>query len=213
MKLAECRYIAIEGPIGVGKSSLARKLSDHLRANLLLEGAGGNPFLASFYQDMSRYALPAQMFFLFQRVEQVRGLKQIDLFDQPTVADFMLEKDPLFAQLTLNDDEYRLYQQMYQHMQLQAPTPDLVIYLQASLDALLSRVRKRGIAYERNISDDYLTRLAERYSEFFYQYDAAPLLIVNSTNLDFVNKEADFQLLLERIEAMRGGREFFSRGK
>ena len=125
----------------------------------------------------------------------------------------MLEKDPLFAQLTLNDDEYRLYQQMYQHMQLQAPTPDLVIYLQASLDALLSRVRKRGIAYERNISDDYLTRLAERYSEFFYQYDAAPLLIVNSTNLDFVNKEADFQLLLERIEAMRGGREFFSRGK
>jgi deoxyguanosine kinase len=135
------------------------------------------------------------------------------MFGKPTVADFMLEKDPLFARLTLDDDEYRLYQQIYSHLQPQAPAPDLVIYLQAPSDVLSDRVRKRGIAYERGISETYLADLSESYARYFYQYEASPLLIVNSTNLNFVERAEDFDLLLERIAAMRSGREFFSRGE
>lgn len=211
--LKKYRYIVVEGPIGAGKTSLATRLAEKLRAGLLLEDAGENPFLAKFYQEGKRHALSAQLFFLFQRVNQVRDLAQLDMFGKPTVADFMLEKDPLFARLTLDDDEYRLYQQIYSHLQPQAPTPDLVIYLQAPSEVLSERVRKRGITYERGISENYLADLSESYARFFYQYEASPLLIVNSTNLNFVERTEDFDLLLERITAMRGGREFFSRGE
>jgi deoxyadenosine/deoxycytidine kinase len=205
------RYIVVEGPIGVGKTSLARRLSERFQAGLMLEDADTNPFLPRFYQDAARYALQTQLFFLFQRASQVRELKQLELFGQPTVADFLLDKDPLFARLNLNDEEYRLYQQIYAHLQPQTPTPDLVIYLQAPVESLIERVRRRGVAYESPITEDYLARLAESYSRYFYQYDASPLLIVNSENLNFADQPQDFELLLERIGQMRGGREYFNR--
>lgn len=207
------RYVVVEGPIGAGKTSLARRLSSHWGKALLLEDPDANPFLARFYEDPRRHALATQLFFLFQRVQQVGGLKQIDLFEGGTVADFILDKDPLFARLTLSDDEMHLYQQIYAHLMPQAPTPDLVIYLQASPEKLIQRVHKRGVAYERQISGHYLAQLAEAYSRFFYQFSAAPLLIVNSDHLNFVDDGGDFDLLLRRITDMRGPRAFFSRGE
>ncbi|MGW8184010.1 MAG: deoxynucleoside kinase [Burkholderiales bacterium] len=206
------RYVVVEGPIGAGKTSLARVMGERSGSSLLLEEPDANPFLPGFYQDRSRYALPAQLYFLFQRAKQVRSLNQSDLFTRATIADFMLEKDPLFASLTLSDDELTLYDQVYASLKPRAPTPDLVIYLQASPETLVARVRQRGIAYERGIPDEYLVQLAETYARFFYRYDAAPVLIVNSENLNFVDQPGDFDLLLERINAMRGPREFFSLG-
>ncbi len=207
------RYIVVEGPIGVGKTSLARRLSERFQAGLMLEDADANPFLPRFYQNSERYALQTQLFFLFQRASQVRDLKQLELFGRITVADFLLDKDALFARLNLNDEEYRLYQQIYAHLQLQTPTPDLVIYLQAPVESLIERVRRRGVAYESPITEDYLARLAESYSRYFYRYDASPLLIVNSEHLNFADQPQDFDLLLERIGQMRGGREFFNRAE
>ena len=172
-------YIVIEGPIGSGKTTLARRLSDRFSVDLLLENAGANPFLPRFYQDPQRYALQAQLFFLFQRAEQVRELNQRDLFDKATIADFFLEKDPLFARLNLNDEEYALYRQIYEHLQLQVTKPDLVIYLQTPVDTLLKRIEQRDISYEQEIGRDYLARLSEAYSDFFHHYDTAPLLIVS----------------------------------
>jgi deoxyguanosine kinase len=206
------RYIVIEGPIGAGKTSLARVMSERCGARPLLEDPEANPFLPGFYQDAGRYALPTQLYFLFQRINQVRTLRQSDLFGRVTIADFMLDKDPLFARLTLSDDELKLYDQIYAHLRPQAPAPDLVIYLQASTQTLVERVRRRAASYERNMPDEYLARLAEGYMRYFYQYAAAPLLIVNSENLNFVDSRGDFDLLLERVSAMRGPREFFSLG-
>lgn len=203
----------VEGPIGAGKTSLARRLAAHLGKTLMLEDPEANPFLGRFYEDPRRHALATQLCFLFQRAQQVGGLRQIDLFEGGTVADFILDKDPLFASLTLADDELHLYHQIYGRLMPQAPAPDLVIYLQASPDTLIERVHRRGIAYERNISADYLVRLAEAYSRYFYQFSSAPLLIVNSDHLNFVDDAGDFDLLLRRIAQMRGPREFFSRGE
>ena len=214
MKLPErLRYVVVEGPIGAGKTSLARLLAQRCGGTTLLEDPGANPFLDSFYRDPQRNALPAQLFFLFQRADQVRGLAQADLFRQVVFADFMFEKDPLFAQLTLREDEYKLYQQIFAHLALQLPVPDLVIYLQATPQKLIERVQKRAASYERGITDDYLARLSDTYTRYFHQYDAAPLLIVNSDNLNFVDAPGDFDLLLQRIAAMRGPREFFSSGR
>lgn len=206
------RYLVIEGPIGAGKTSLARVMSERTGGTALLEDPDSNPFLPGFYQDRARYALPAQLYFLFQRARHARALNQTDLFARLTVADFMLEKDALFARLNLNDDELVLYQQVYAQVQPQTPAPDLVIYLQASAETLIERVRGRGVAYERDMPEEYLLRLAEAYARFFYQYEAAPLLIVNSENLNFVAQPGDFDLLLRRVCAMRGPREFFSLG-
>lgn len=207
-------YIAVEGPIGVGKTSLARRLAECFgdSSRLLLERPERNPFLAKFYDDPQRYALPVQLFFLFQRIQDLQELVQPDMFSRATVTDFLIEKDPLFARLTLSDDEFHLYQQMYKHLQPQVPVPDLVIYLQASPDKLIERVKRRGTPYEKNITEDYLRRLVEAYSRFFLHYDAAPVFMVNSDNLNFVEESHDFDLLLERIDQMRGAREFFSRG-
>lgn len=209
--LSRFRHIVVEGPIGVGKTSLARRLSDYLQAELLLENAADNPFLPRFYQDPKRYALATQLHFLFDRARQVSQLAQGDLFRHSIVSDFLLDKDRLFARLNLENDEYELYRKVYDDLALQTPEPDLVIYLQAPLDKLRERVKRRGIDYEQGMSGDYLDRLAAAYSEFFHHYDAAPVLMVNSENLNFVQSAADFELLLERMEKMRGQREFFSR--
>lgn len=204
------RYIVVEGPIGAGKTSLARALAEHSGAQLLLERPEENPFLAGFYQDRRRWALATQLFFLFQRVNQLAGLKQLDLFERPTVADFLFDKDPLFARLNLLDDEFSLYQRIYDHLSPQVLAPDLVIYLQAPVDVLMARIRRRSAVYERGIGEDYLARLVAGYGRFFHDYAAAPLLIVNSANLNFVDRPGDFALLLQRISEMRGPREFFN---
>ncbi len=213
MPLSKFRYVVVEGPIGVGKTSLARRLSERLGSALMLERPEQNPFLARFYQDMPRYALPAQLFFLFQRVDQLRELAQIDLFQLFTVADFLLDKDPLFARLTLSGEELALYQRIYDALKPQAPRPDLVVYLQAQPGTLLERVRGRGLEFERPMSAQYLSLLAESYTRYFYNYAEAPVLIVNSERLNFVRRERDLDLLIERMGSMRGGREFFNLGE
>jgi deoxyguanosine kinase len=205
------RHIVVEGPIGCGKTTLAMRLAERLGATVVLEDPTANPFLPQFYRDMRRYALPTQLFFLFQRVQQLEGLRQPDLFGKPIVADFTLAKDPLFARLTLDDAEYQLYSKIYDHVKPQAPVPDLVVYLQASIDTLVQRVKKRGNPIESGIDEDYLRRLSDVYTRYFHAYAESPLLIVNSERLNFVDNREHFDLLLGRMEAMRGGREFFNR--
>jgi len=211
MTLSRYRYVVVEGPIGAGKTSLTHKLAERLNADTLLENASDNPFLPRFYQEPRRYALPTQLHFLFERSRQLRELAQGDLFRAGTVSDFLIDKDMLFARLNLDDDEFELYQKVYADLALQAPTPDLVIYLQAPVDALQERVKRRGVEFERGMDAGYLQRLANSYSEFFHRYEAAPLLIVNTSNLNFAQSEADFELLVERMSKMRGPREFFNR--
>jgi deoxyadenosine/deoxycytidine kinase len=211
--IEKCRYIVVEGPIGAGKTSLAIELAQRLSADTLLERPADNPFLARFYDDMSRYALPTQLNFLFQRIDQLTGVGQLDMFGRAIVGDFLLDKDPLFARLNLTDAEYRLYEKIYAHLKPQAPVPDLVVYLQAPLATLVERVHRRGVDYERAISEHYLARIADAYSRHFYQYDGAPLLIVNSERLNFVANPKHVDLLLERIATLRGRREFFNLGQ
>ena len=206
------RYLVVEGPIGAGKTSLARRLGARLSADLVLEQPTENPFIARFYQDMARYALPTQLFFLFQRARMIEPLKQPDMFARPAVADFLLDKDLLFARITLSGDEFTLYQKIYGALRPQAPVPDLVIYLQAQPAVLVERVKRRAAAFERGISEEYLALLAESYARFFYHYTAAPVLIVNSENLNFVERDADFELLVSRVRGMKSRREFFSLG-
>ena len=204
------RYIVVEGPIGVGKTSLVRKLGESLGSELLLEKAEDNPFIARFYQNPRQYALSTQLYFLLQRAHQVQGFRQIDLFQSSHIADFMIDKDRLFAELTLTNDELKLYQQIYRHMTIDAPKPDLVIYLQASTEVLRERITKRGIDYEQAIKDDYLTRLSELYTRFFYNYDEATLLTVNTQSIDLINSEQDYQALLDEINNIRSGRHYFN---
>ena len=210
MDLEKCRYVVVEGPIGAGKTSLARVLAHHVGGEELFERPEDNPFLERFYGDMPRFALATQLTFLFQRADQLAGVGQFDMFRQLTVGDFLLDKDPLFARLNLTDAEYLLYEKVYSHLKPQTPTPDLVIYLQAPVDTLIERVHRRGVDFERKISATYLTRLADAYSRYFYAYEAAPLLIVNSERLNFVDNPDHARLLLARIRSMRGRREFFN---
>ncbi len=208
--LDKAKYIVVEGPIGAGKTSLARRLASRLEADLLLEQPELNTFLPRFYSDMTRWALPTQLSFLYQRVDQLKHFLADDVAGRRVVSDFVLDKDPLFAQLNLEAEEFKLYQRTYD-MVVQQPTPkpDLVIYLQAKPETLIERIGKRGVEAERHITEHYLERVAERYAQFFYQYEASPLFIVDAEVLNPVDHADDFDLLLERIRAMRSFREFF----
>ena len=203
-------YIVVEGPIGVGKTSLARRLAETFGTELLLEGADENPFLERFYRNPGQNALPTQLFFLFQRARQMQGLRQRDIFSPVRVADFLIEKDRLFAQLILDDEELKLYDQVYSHLTLDAPTPDLVIYLQAPVDVLDRRIRQRGIDHEQMITTEYLGRVVDAYARLFHLYSASPLLIVNASAIDLLNNEADYNRLLERIRQIRSGRHYYN---
>lgn len=206
------RYIVVEGPIGSGKSTLARLLSERYATNLMLEDASANPFLPQFYRDMKRYALATQMFFLFQRVNQLAAIKQPDLFEKKTIADYMLAKDALFAKLTLDDNEFALYSQLYNHLKPQAPTPDLVIYLHAPVNTLMTRIQRRALPMERGLTEDYLMRLSETYTRYFYDYAESPILIVNSDRFNFADNPEHLQMLCTRIESLRGMREYMNAG-
>jgi deoxyguanosine kinase len=204
------RYIVIEGPIGVGKTSLARKLSETLHLDLLLETAEDNPFLARFYRQPEQYALSTQLSFLLQRAQQVQDIRQTDMFQSSRVADFMIDKDRMFAELTLNIDELKLYNQIYDHMTLNAPKPDLVIYLQAPVEILRERISNRAIDYEQSIKHNYLSQLSDSYTRFFYDYDDSALLTVNNGTVDLINNDQDYQRFLEKIETIRSGRHYFN---
>lgn len=203
-------YIVVEGPIGVGKTSLARRLAETYGSELLLEGAEENPFLERFYTDSKTYALPTQLFFLFQRAKQVQAMRQGDMFHPVRVADFLMEKDRLFAQTTLAEDELGLYEQAFNTLAIDAPVPDLVIYLQAPVEVLLARIRKRNRPYEQYVDLAYLQRLIDAYTQFFYQYSVAPLLIVNASQINLVDSEQDYNGLLEQILQTKAGRHFFN---
>ena len=203
-------YIAVEGPIGVGKTTLVRRIADTFDYDLLLEEAELNPFLERFYQNRQQTALATQLFFLFQRVQKITELKQRDMFDQARVADFVLEKDPLFARVNLEPDEFTLYEKVFSKMRVDAPVPDLVIYLQASPDRLLERIDRRGIDAERLIDRQYLEQLNEVYSEFFLYYDAAPLLIVNANEIDLAQGDRDYEQLVDYMLNIKKGRHYFN---
>ena len=193
------KFIAVEGPIGVGKTTLTNLLAESFGYDTFLEKPSENPFLADFYENPSQAALGAQLFFLFQRVKQIQEIKQDDIFTPTRVSDFLLDKDQLFAKATLNDQELKLYQQIYDYLSLDLPTPDLVIYLQADTKTLHNRVIHRGIQMEKKVSFEYLDLLNESYKNFFFEYERSPVLIVNSEHLDLESNEEDFNLLLDKM--------------
>jgi len=204
------RFIAVEGAIGVGKTTLAKQLAETFNYQMLLENAEENPFLERFYQNQKNAALATQLFFLFQRSQQIQDLRQGDIFEPVRVSDFLIEKDRLFARLNLDEDEYQLYEKVYQQLTIDAPKPDLVIYLQASVDVLRSRIENRGINFEQRIAREYLESINESYSEFFLYYDDAPLLIVNADELDVINRQDDYAQLVDYLLKIRSGRHYFN---
>ncbi|MEN0035732.1 MAG: deoxynucleoside kinase [Cellvibrio sp.] len=204
------RYIAVEGCIGVGKTTLARNIAQLFNYDMLLEQPEENPFLERFYRDPKSTALPTQLFFLFQRANQLQSLRQDDIFEPVRVADFLIEKDQLFARVTLDDDELNIYRQVYDKLVINAPRPDLVIYLQAPLDVLLERIRQRGISAEQHINADYLKVLNDAYTEFFHFYDGAPLLIVNAKDLNLAKNRDHFKQLVEYILTIKSGRHYYN---
>ncbi len=204
------RFVVVEGPIGAGKTTLARRLATSFGSELILEQPDENPFLERFYRDPRNGALPAQLFFLFQRVRLIETMRQTDLFNPVRVADFLLEKDRLFAGVTLDEEEFQLYEQVYSKLSVDVPQPDLVIYLQAPVEVLLERLSIRNISYERLIRRDYLERLMEAYARFFHDFDQSPLLIVNTAHVDLVDNEDDYDLLFREISRVRSGRHYFN---
>ncbi|MEW6005590.1 MAG: deoxynucleoside kinase [Stygiobacter sp.] len=209
--MSELRYIAIEGVIGAGKSSLAQLLADKLKASLILEEFEENPFLQKFYDDRRRYAFQTQMFFLINRYKQQQQLKQQDLFSSITVSDYIFDKDKIFAYLNLSKEELKLYEAIFPLLERDIPKPDLVIFLQASIDRLIFNIKKRGRSFEKNLTRQYLVELSEAYNNFFFKYSNTPLLIVNTSDIDFVNNENDFDELYSHIfREDRGFIEYFN---
>ena len=204
------KYIAVEGPIGVGKTTLANKLAETFNYDVLLEQPSENPFLESFYKNPSQSALAAQLFFLFQRMQQIQDLKQRSLFEPVRVADFVIEKDRLFAEVNLSKEEMQLYDKVYDHLTIDAPTPDLVIYLQAPVDILLDRINRRGNPNEKYLTADYLEKLNEAYSKFFLYYESAPLLIVNAAGINLHDSESDYEMLVDNIMSNPKGKNFLN---
>tara|TARA_Y100000589_G_C27079161_1_gene598837 strand:- start:439 stop:1089 length:651 start_codon:yes stop_codon:yes gene_type:complete len=204
------KNIVIEGPIGVGKTSLTKKIAKKYRLSTVLEKASENPYLKKFYADNEKYALPTQLFFLFQRLDQLTEISQVDLFEANIISDFMLEKDTIFAGLTLNELEMSLYRKIYENQAGQICQPDLVIYLQAEPETLIERIRKRGIAMELDISLEYIVNLSNAYNRFFYSYEYAPVLIINTTHLDPINEAGHFELLIKQLDNFKGRRTFFN---
>jgi deoxyadenosine/deoxycytidine kinase len=206
-------FVVVEGPIGVGKTSLAERLAARFGSELLLEGPEENPFLERFYQDRKTGALPTQLFFLFQRAQQIQALRQADIFQPVRVADFLLEKDRLFAQLTLDAEELKLYEMVYDKLALDAPEPDLVVYLQAPVDTLMGRIARRGIHYEQAIDKAYIEKLSDAYMRFFYDWTRSPLLIVNTADINPIDDDRDFEVLFQEICRVKSGRHFFNPGR
>ncbi len=206
-------YIVVEGPIGVGKTTLVRRLADSLGSDLLLEAAEENPFLERFYREGKSAAFATQLFFLFQRTQQLKSLRQHDLFTpQSLISDFLLEKDRIFASTNLDEDELELYEKVYEKLSPEAPVPDLVVYLQAPADVLQQRIKRRSRPEEQGMAPEYLRRLCDAYAEFFFHYDASPLLIVNASEINPVDREEDYRMLLQQIRGMRSGRHYFNPG-
>ena len=203
-------FITVEGPIGVGKTTLAKRLANAFNYETMLEQAEQNPFLGSFYKNRRQNALATQLFFLFQRAQQIQEMRQHDLFSPVRIADFLIEKDQLFAKVNLDDNEFALYQQVYAQLTIDAPKPDLVIYLQAPVDVLMRRIAQRGVNIERAIDREYIEMLNQAYSEFFLYYDDAPLLIVNCTDINFNANQDDFLALVDYMLNIRGGRHYFN---
>ena len=204
------KYIAIEGPIGVGKTTLANKIAESFNYDAFLEQPAENPFLKNFYRNPSQSALATQLFFLFQRMQQIQDLKQRSLFENVRVADFLIEKDRLFAEVTLSNEEMNLYDKVYEHITLDAPTPDLVIYLQAPIEILKERITKRGNINEQYLTLDYLERLNDAYSRFFLDYNSAPLLIINAADINLESNEADYEALISMIMSNPKGKNFIN---
>jgi deoxyadenosine/deoxycytidine kinase len=204
------RFVVVEGPIGVGKTSLARRLAKSFGSELVLEQGDENPFLERFYRNPRTAAFQTQLYFLFQRARQMQELRQADLFERVRVSDYLLDKDRLFARLTLDDEEFALYEQVYARLAIDAPVPDLIVYLQAPVDVLLERIARRGIQYEQAIERRYLERLVESYSRFFLEFDAAPVLIVNAAEIDLVGSDGDYAGLLAEVTRARKGRHYFN---
>jgi len=203
------RYIVVEGPIGVGKTSLTRTLSKRFNARSVFEQVEENPFLASFYQDRSKHAFQTQLFFLLSRFKQQQELFQQELFSQVTVSDYLFAKDRIFASITLDPNELALYERVYEHLGPRVMKPDLVIYLQARLDVLLARIRKRGREFERKFDPEYLAELARTYNDFFHRYDETPLLVINTSDIDFVESERDFEELIRAIGSIKAGTHYY----
>jgi deoxyguanosine kinase len=203
------RYIAVEGPIGVGKSSLAKMLSVHFKARCILESPEENPFLHKFYRDRKKYAFQTQVFFLLNRYQQQREIRQIDLFNQVTITDYLFAKDRIFAYLNLDENELALYQRIYSLLDGRISTPDLVIFLQAKPETLFARIRARDVEYEREIDIEYLRALSQAYNTFFFHYEESPLLVIDTSEIDFVNKEEDLQNLIREIRSMRRGTWYY----
>ncbi|MGK2915407.1 MAG: deoxynucleoside kinase [Porticoccaceae bacterium] len=204
------RFVAIEGPLGVGKTTLAKRLAATFNYETLLEQAEENPFLERFYNDRRAFALPTQLFFLFQRARQLQELRQGDIFQRMRIADFLMEKDPLFARVTLDDDEFNIYQRVYEHLTINSPIPDLVIYLQAPTEILFERIQNRAIIMERSVDRAYLGQLNEAYTQFFHYYEAAPLLIVNATDIDLAGNDSDYRNLVQYLLGIKSGRHYYN---
>ena len=204
------RYIVIEGPIGVGKTSLVNLLVDEFEGRAVLEDVEGNPFLPNFYRDRERYAFQTQLFFLLSRYRQQTEISQEDMFSQTTISDYLFAKDRIFASINLDENELLLYEEVYQLLGAKVPKPDLVIYLQAELEVLVERIKKRGKGYEKAISQSYLSDLVHAYNDFFFHYNETPLLVINTTQIDFVKRSGDFGELVKVIKKMKKGTQYFS---